>query len=192
MTDSSQTNLFDQPTDPDLIPPPGSEVLSKELSDKWQQEFYSTPIARTESISTKKKKAPLIRPFPRPNLPSKITRSWMLNYLGKTLHGKMVKVMFSTEHHCTALIYQFDINGRTEYAYDFVHVDNAAHANFYLNLFDVTSDMKRQKALSGDYPYHMSVQALFSYAIRRGDVDVDITPVASSGYLDLKLSYHNG
>lgn len=162
MTDSSQTNLFDQPTD------------------------------QTGSISTKKKKRPYIRPFPRPNLPDKIYRSWMLNYLDKTLHGKMVKVMFSTEYNCTAIIYQFDIDGRTEYAYDFVHVDNLAHANFYLDLFEVTSDMKRQKALSGDYPYHMSVQALFSYAIRRGDVDVDITPFVSSGYLDLKLSYHNG
>lgn len=43
MINTDQTDLFDN-VDTDLIPPPGSEVLSKELSDQWQAEFYSTPI----------------------------------------------------------------------------------------------------------------------------------------------------
>lgn len=193
MTNPDQLDLFDN-SPVDLTPAPGVEVLSKELSDQWQADFYGVSIEdvqrQTKAPSKKKKSKAYIRAFPRPFIPKDISREWMWNVTGRRITMKMIKVAWDTDTNCTKIIYQADIDGKTEYTYDLVHVSDINHAIFYLNRFEVKSKERRIKALSGDYSYYMSVCALFSFAIRRGDVEVDVVPLSDKdGHLEMRLKY---
>ncbi len=171
MTDPSQTNLFDTPTDPDLIPQPGSEVLSKELSDKWQHEFYSTPIDRTEPaeehVTEKQRHHDRIREM---GVPGFISNKNLQPYIGSLIKADLVDVRKNHVAKWIEAVYRVQLdNGEVLFAMDPINYPNMlsehllGKMHMYLSLFPTKGPVERQK--SRDEKSCRSLDAFFS-AIR--------------------------
>ena len=125
-----QIDLFDT-TDPDLIPPPGVEVLSKELSDKWQAEFYSTPIDRTPNAQKAVQKLhPMIEAKKKHeakamSYPAFINNKVLTSYIGSMVLAEIVDIRKNHKTNAIEVVYSVvNADGVEMYACDPIGLPN--------------------------------------------------------------------
>ena len=170
------TKQFDNPEQIDLfdIPvPDGVEVLSKELSDKWQAEFYATPIEQTPKapkklhlmIEAKKKHEAKAREYP-----SFINNKCLTSYIGSLVLAEIVDIRKNHKTNAIEVVYSVvNADGVEMYACDPIglpgvpEVYTVEKMRTYLQLYPTKGPLDKQK--KRDFKSSQSLEAFYA-AIR--------------------------
>lgn len=170
------TKQFDNPEQIDLfdIPvPEGVEVLSKELSDKWQAEFYSTPIEQTPKAP--KKLHPMIEAKKLHKAKAKLYPSFINNkgltsYIGCLVLAEIIDIRKNHKTNIIEVIYSVVTPDDTElYACDPIGLPSVPEVytvekmRTYLQMYPTQGHPEKQK--KRDFKASQSLEAFYS-AIR--------------------------
>lgn len=154
------TKQFDNPDQIDLfdIPvPEGVEVLSKELSDKWQAEFYSTPIDRTPtSPKAVQKLHPMIEAKKQHeakamSYPAFINNKVLTSYIGSMVLAEIVDIRKNHKTNAIEVVYSVvNADGVEMYACDPIGLPNVPEVytvermRTYLQLYPTKGHPQKQ------------------------------------------------
>lgn len=170
------TKQFDNPDQIDLfdIPvPEGVEVLSKELSDKWQAEFYSTPIDRTPTAQkTTQKLHPMIaakkaHEAKAMTYPAFINNKVLTSYIGSMLLAEIVDIRKNHKTNAIEVVYSVvNADGVEMYACDPIGLPNVPEVytvekmRAYLQLYPTKGHPEKQ--MQRDIKSSQSLEAFYA------------------------------
>ena len=170
------TKQFDNPEQIDLfdIPvPEGVEVLSKELSDKWQAEFYSTPIEQTPKAPKKLHQmieAKKLHEAKAKLYPSFINNKVLTSYIGCLVLAEIIDIRKNHKTNIIEVIYSVVTPDETElYACDPIGLQSVPEVytvekmRTYLQLYPTQGTPEKQK--KRDFKSSQSLESFYA-AIR--------------------------
>lgn len=195
-----QIDLFDIPV------PEGVEVLSKELSDQWQAEFYSTPIDST--VKAPKKLHPMtiakkLHEAKAKTYPTYINNKVLKSYIGSLVLAEIADVRRNHKTNAVEIVLSvITADGEEMYACDPIGLPGIPEVYVrekmlaYLQLYPITGTPEKQarrtlKATRSLNAFYTSIRArMLSSIIKESPKRVLIEPCMSvRGNVYLKI--HN-
>ena len=194
-----QIDLFDIPV------PEGVEVLSKELSDKWQAEFYSTPIEQTPKAPKKLHPMTIAKKLHEAkakSYPTYINNKVLASYIGCLVLADIIDIR--KNHKTNAIDIIFSVvteDGGELYACDPIGLPGIPDVYVrekmlaYLQLYPITGTPEKQakrtlKATRSLTAFYSAIRARMLRTINESPTRVLIEPCMSvRGNVYLKI--HN-